>query len=172
MQMLEERRILQSHQKERRTYIRQTLGNPLVYRRDSGNVMGFVVLGTGGREMLGMRGGSLKVLRTFRVFRPHPIAKQAPGAAHDRGLAPGLDPLSGWVAVVVLFRFSIFAILNEIEIGTELLINLGIEIETENGSRDLSPCRRCRLWRPARAVRFGEARALSGSGGDVADPHA
>ena len=45
-------------------------GNPPDYLRDSGNVMGFVVLGTGGREMLGMRGGSLKVLRTFRVFRP------------------------------------------------------------------------------------------------------
>ena len=45
-------------------------GSSMVYLRDSGNVMGFVVLGTGGREMLGMRGGSLKVLRTFRVFRP------------------------------------------------------------------------------------------------------
>ena len=36
-------------------------GSSMVYLRDSGNVMGFVVLGTGGREMLGMRSGSMKV---------------------------------------------------------------------------------------------------------------
>ena len=97
MQMLEERRILQSHQKERRTYIRQTLGNPLVYRRDRGNVMGFVVLGTGGREMLGMRGGSLKVLRTFRVFRPLRSQNKLPERRTIVGLTlDSIPSRTGW----------------------------------------------------------------------------
>ena len=37
--------------------------------------------------------------------------------------------------MVVVFGFSIVAILNKIEIGTELLNNLGIEIETEKAAR-------------------------------------
>ena len=51
--------------------------------------------------------------------------------------------------MVVVFGFGIFAILNKIEIGTELLNNLGIEIETEMGSRDRSPCSTWRSWSQA-----------------------